>query len=234
MAVPDCAVPLPQPNTPARAGLDLILLPQGGEGAQRADEGADPPLRPPHCRWNTPSQRRGPLCPLHWVANRKSPPQWAAKPLRPKIQCPPIRASRRKDPEPASRERGPLCPPAAQSSAKTRTHGQRTRWGRKRPKTLHTHIAPREAETSAAGGRTSVSAPLGSQPTTPAPMGSQTAQSENAMPAHPRIPTKESKTSLAGARTSVSAHCSFIRKAPHPWAEDALGPQTPLQDMAVL
>jgi hypothetical protein len=35
--------------------------------------------------------------------------------------------------EPASRERGPLCPPAAQSSAKTRTNGQRTRWDCKRP-----------------------------------------------------------------------------------------------------
>ena len=42
------------------------------------------------------------------------------------------------------------------------------------------------------------------------------------------------RTSLAGARTSVSARCSVIRKDPHQWAENALGLQTPLQDMAWL
>jgi hypothetical protein len=59
--------------------------------------------------------------------------------------------------------------------------------------------------TSAAGGRTSVSAPIPIQPKTPAPMGSQIARAENPIHSPPHNPWKGPRTSAAGGRTSVSA-----------------------------
>ena len=76
--------------------------------------------------------------------------------------------------KPARRERGPLCPPVGYSSGDSRTDGQRTNLGRFGPRLRWASIqAPRPpgGRNRAAGGRTSVSAPLGVCRETIAPTG---------------------------------------------------------------
>ena len=86
--------------------------------------------------FSTPLSRppaAGPLCPLRWAFIRGHSHRRAGNRRGPEIQCAHTQTSRGKGPEPASRERGPLCLPAEHSSEDTRTSGQRTRveWKRR-------------------------------------------------------------------------------------------------------
>ena len=95
-----------------------------------------------------------------------------------------FRAGRsRGGPEPASRERGPSCPPAGHPTEKTRSNGQPNRLDRKsRFPALETGDASEridcstfDCSTLSASGRADLRVrPLGRQPKTPVPTGSPT------------------------------------------------------------
>ena len=73
-----------------------------------------------------------------WAFIRRHPPRWAANPRGPEIQSAHIHTARREGPESASRERGPLCPPAGHSTEDPRPNGQRTCLVRNRPLSSNT------------------------------------------------------------------------------------------------
>ena len=73
-----------------------------------------------------------------WAFIRRHPPRWAANPRGPEIQSAHIHTARREGPESASRERGPLCPPAGHSTEDPRPNGQRMCLVRNRPLSSNT------------------------------------------------------------------------------------------------
>jgi hypothetical protein len=122
----------------------------------------------------------GPLCPLRWAFIRGHSHRRAGNRRGPEIQCAHTQTSRGKGPEPASRGGGPLCP---LRWAFIRRQPHRRAGNPRRPKIpirSHTDIPRKGSRTSAVGGRTSVSAPLGVHPRTAAPMGNELVWNGNA------------------------------------------------------
>jgi hypothetical protein len=154
-----------------RAGLDRVLLPRGGEGARRPDEGAHRPIHPTL----TPNSTS--------VAGARTT---VSAPLG--------------------------IPPKPSPAGPTNQHHGKARL---RPSYRWTHLRPTPSARSHPqdGGGADLRVRSAASP-------SETSAGR----AHKPAPRE--------GGPPCPLHCSFIRKPPHQWAENAFGPQTLLHDLA--